>query len=138
VKIVFDTNIYVSIALDKRSAGGRAFEATLFARWRVYANQYLSDELERVLIDELQRPKHATYDLLRVLSHAWHDVPSQSSRHVVADDPKDTPILQLALQVGADFLVTRDKHLLSLNPYEKLRLISLASYYRMLEDHGLI
>ena len=59
------------------------------------------------------------------------------SRHAVPHDPKDSPILRAALEVGADYLVTNDRHLLALHPYEALRIISMADYQQCLVEHGL-
>jgi predicted nucleic acid-binding protein len=56
----------------------------------------------------------------------------------VPDDPKDSPVLQAALSCGADYLVTNDRHLLSLNPSDGLRIVSMTEYYRILEEQGLI
>jgi len=56
----------------------------------------------------------------------------------VPEDPKDSPILQAALTCGADYLVTNDQHLLRLDPFEGLRIISMNAYHDLLEDEGLI
>jgi len=60
------------------------------------------------------------------------------SRHVVPDDPHDSPILVAALAAGVDYLVTNDVHLLALSPYEGLRILSMAEYYTLLVDRGLL
>jgi predicted nucleic acid-binding protein len=46
--------------------------------------------------------------------------------------------LQTALAAGADYLVTNDHHLLSLDPYQSLRIISMNDYERMLIDQGVL
>ena len=61
-----------------------------------------------------------------------------ASRHAVPGDPKDSPILQAALAAGSDYLVTNDRHLLSLDPYESLRIVSLTAYELLLRDAGLL
>ena len=44
---------------------------------------------------------------------------------VVVNDPKDNPILATAVAAQADYLVTGDRrHLLSLDPYEGIRIVS--------------
>ena len=39
---------------------------------------------------------------------------------------------------GADYLVTNDTHLLALNPYRSLRIISMDDYHRLLVREGLL
>jgi predicted nucleic acid-binding protein len=55
----------------------------------------------------------------------------------VPRDPADCEVLRTALQVGAHYLVTNDRHLIALHPYEGVQIISMADYRRLLEEHGL-
>lgn len=55
----------------------------------------------------------------------------------VPHDPNDRPILQAALSCDADYLVTNDRHLLALDPYGGLSIISMGRYYQPLKDEGL-
>src|SRR5438093_1225979 len=55
-----------------------------------------------------------------------------ASRHQVPDDPADTPILRAALAASSDYLVTNDRHLLDLDPYEGVRIISMTAYRELL------
>jgi predicted nucleic acid-binding protein len=59
-----------------------------------------------------------------------------TSRHEVPDDAADSPILQAAVAAGADYLVTNDRHLLDLDPYEGLRIVSMTDYRRVLVNEG--
>ena len=61
-----------------------------------------------------------------------------ASRHEVPLDVKDTPVLRAALEASVDYLVTNDRHLLDLDPYEGLRIISMTEYHRILVSEGLI
>jgi predicted nucleic acid-binding protein len=42
------------------------------------------------------------------------------------------------LHAGADYLVTNDRHLLELDPYEGLRILSMSAYYDLLRAEGRI
>lgn len=59
-----------------------------------------------------------------------------ASRHAVPEDAGD--ILQAALTARADYLVTNDTHLLALNPYEGLRIVSMTEYLALLVNEGLV
>jgi len=58
------------------------------------------------------------------------------SRHRVPKDDKDSPILRAALDAGAHYLVTYDRHLLDLDPYETLRIVHVREYREILRQHG--
>jgi predicted nucleic acid-binding protein len=60
------------------------------------------------------------------------------SRHQVPNDPDDSPIPAAALEAGADYLVSNDRHLLDLNPYEGLRIVSMSEYRAILIAEGFL
>lgn len=137
MKLLFDTNVYVAEALVG-GAAARMVEATHSAGWRVYASTYLLDEVERVLTDYLGFSRR--FGMLsrhRIIRRAAL-VETPSSRHAVPADPKDSPILRAALGAGVDYLVTNDRHLLELDPYEGLRITSMSAYEQLLRDEGLL
>ena len=137
MNVVFDTNVYVAEAL----LGGAAealIRSTERASWRIYACEYLLDELERVLVDHLGFSRRlARLARGRVIRRSCMVEPG-TSRHAVDGDPADTPILLAALTAGANYLVTNDRHLLDLDPYEGLRIVSMAEYLDRLRLEGLL
>jgi putative PIN family toxin of toxin-antitoxin system len=137
MKVFFDTNVYVAEALLGLMAQ-QLLEATERASWRIYASRYLLDELARVLTEKLGFSRRLANLSQRRIIHRTKLVEPGASRHAVPQDPADSPILRAALAAGADHLVTNDAHLLALDPYEGLRIISMDTYYRMLQDEGLL
>jgi predicted nucleic acid-binding protein len=111
-------------------------EATQRASWRTFASLSLLDELERVLTLKLGFSRRlAVLSRGRIVRRATMVGPT-ASRHAVPGDPADNPILQAALAAGADYLVTNDSHLLALDPYEGLHIVSIDNYYRLLCNEG--
>jgi putative PIN family toxin of toxin-antitoxin system len=137
MKIFFDTNVYVAEALIGEAAEDM-LAVTERASWRIYVSSYVLDEFERVMTEELgYSPRFASLSRRRIVRRAGMVEPG-ASRHDVPDDVKDTPILRAALEARADYLVTNDRHLLDLNPYEGLRIISMTEYHGILVSEGLI
>src|SRR5436309_2678938 len=111
MKIFFDTNVYVAEALLGK-ATEEMLSATERASWRIYVSDAVLEEIERVLTEYLGFSKRlARLTRQRCLRRAIH-VALQPSRHEVPDDPKDSAVLQGALEANADYLVTNDAHLL--------------------------
>ena len=137
MKIFFDTNVYVAEALLGETAG-QLLSATEKAGWRIYASTYLLDELVRVMTEQLQFSRRlAALSRTRIIRRAALVEPGES-RHQVPEDVKDSPILKSALEAAVDYLITNDRHLLDLNPYEGLRIISMAAYHQLLVNEGFI
>ena len=137
MKVFFDTNVYVAEALLGEAAE-EMVAATERAGWRIFASIYLLDELERVLTESLGFSRRlAVLSRQRAVRRARLVEPG-ASRHVVPQDTNDSPILRAVLAAGADYLVTNDRHLLALHPYEGLQIISMADYRRLLTTEGLL
>ncbi len=66
---------------------------------------------------------------LRVLAEV---VQVQTELHVVSD-PKDNPVLACAVDGKANFLVTRDRHLLQLKEYEKVQIVTPEEFLQILQ-----
>jgi len=110
--------------------------ATEQASWRIDTSETILDEIERVLVDYLGFTERlARLTRGRCARRAAY-VAERPSRHEVPDDPADSPILRAALDAGMDYLVTNDEHLLQLNPYESLRIISMTEYFQILQNEG--
>lgn len=136
MKVFFDTNVYVAEALLGKTAEALV-QATQRANWRIITNAHVLDEVCRVLAESLGLSvRFANLTRQRVSRRADRAEPS-ASRHFVPGDPKDNPVLQSALASGCDYLVANDRHLLVLNPYEGMRIISMTEYRDILIAHGL-
>lgn len=137
MKVFFDTNVYVAELLLGETAE-LLLGATERARWRIYASPYLLDELQKVLIEKLGYHRRFASQARRRIVRRTTLVRPAASRHTVPLDPADGPILRAALAAAADYLVTNDKQLLALDPYEGLHIISMAGYHQLLTSQGLL
>lgn len=136
MKVLFDTNVYVAHALS-RGAATRMIERTRVARWRIAVSPHVVDELERVLRDQLAMSRRfARLAQIDAMRHGELIEPPPS-RHIVPGDPADTPVLRAAVAAGVDYLVTNDAHLLALDPYEGVKIFSMAGYVDLLRERRL-
>jgi putative PIN family toxin of toxin-antitoxin system len=127
MKIFFDTNVYVAEAFLGQGASAM-IAATEAARWRIFCSEYILDELTQVLADYRHFSQRFAARSRRHVVRRCQLVDVSPSRHHVPDDPDDSPVLVAALTAGADYLVTNDSHLLSLDPYGSVRIISMSAY----------
>lgn len=136
MKIFFDSNVYVTEALFGEGAE-QIMGAVARARWRVYVNRHVIEETAHVLSDYLEKPtRFVGLTKRRILQRA--SLVEGHSKAQVPGDAKDTPVLRGASASGAHYLVTNDKHLLQLDPYESLRIVSMNEFLRLLRTSGLI
>lgn len=138
MKIFFDTNVYIAEAL-LGAVAERLLAATQRSSWRIFISEYVLDELERVMIERLDATRRFAFlTRQRARRRAFLVDAKPESRHEVAADPHDSPVLRAALAARVDYLVTNDTHLLDISPYEGLRVISMTDYYHLLMEHGIL
>lgn len=73
--------------------------------------------------------------LLKTIAKAATAIKTQPHLRLLKDEP-DNRVLECAEAVSADFIVTRDKHLLSLNHFQECRIIRLLDFLRNLEGQA--
>ncbi|MEI6068021.1 MAG: putative toxin-antitoxin system toxin component, PIN family [Methylococcaceae bacterium] len=129
IKIIFDVNIWVSTFISPNME--KQVQAII-----------LQDEVEIIVCSELleelkqtlQRSKFKKYFSSERILLAI-DLVEQSSTFInlksvveLCRDHKNDYLLALAKDAQADFLLTGDKDLLVLNPFEKTQIIKLSEY----------
>jgi putative PIN family toxin of toxin-antitoxin system len=128
MRIVVDTNVFVSAALKDRSLPALAVH--LATQHGVLLK---STATERQLFDVLARPYFAS--LISPAAHDWFKklmVAAESigiiTRFAVCRDPTDDKFLELAVNGHADLIVSGDNDLLVLNPFQRIPIVSPATF----------
>ena len=128
-RIVVDSNALISRLLLPTSTPGRAVRKAVDE-----AQLLISEATMNELADVLSRPKLDPYvtiqdrqDFLRLLGRVAEMVPVVYSIRACRD-PKDDKILELAVNGGAALIVTGDRDLLVLHPFQEIPIISPAAY----------
>ncbi len=134
MKIVVDTNVFVSAAFKKNS-----WPASV-VRWIDRHGGFLkSTATEAQLIEVLQRPYIARktpagyLEGVRRILIAAEDV-TISERIAACRDPTDDKFLELAVNGQADMIVTGDLDLLVLNPFRGIPIIDPAAFVQGIAD----
>ena len=124
--------------------GGLSSEILRFARLNLFECVSSDGILEETRLSLLQknhiRHKYPYTDekvsefivTLREACTIMTEVPTIS---VIQQDSKDDQILACALAANADYLITRDDHLLDLKEYQGIKILKPEDFIRFLRDH---
>ncbi len=127
MKVVFDTNIFISAFVIPGSQAEKAALRIIEGRDVLLLSKGILDELLTVLSTKFSRDKEEISRVAVILSEmAEWGVPSEKINDL-KDDP-DNRILECAVSGNADVIVTGDKELLRLRGYEKTKIIRLKEY----------
>lgn len=120
MRVILDTNVLVAAAYAPKSASRRIVEACLAGEVTAVASGAIRREYEMILARAVRVEGYD--DQLSSLIAGMETVePSEVPRRV-PDDPDDDKFLAAAVEGGADWIVTNDRHLLALNPFGEVRI----------------
>jgi len=131
MKVVFDTNVFVSAFVVPGSKGE---DALLFAHRRkvdLYSSVPILTEIARILRTKFNQSEKDVKDALKMISRAATIV-RPSRKVMVLEDLPDNRILECAVTAQADLIVTGDHHLLGLREFEEVPIVRLADFLRMI------
>ena len=129
---VFDTNSLISANLSAESVNRRAYD-----RAREIGITVHSDLTFLEFSEVLTRPKFDKYisNQERQQAISAFERKSQlitiSSEISICRDPKDNKFLDLAIDSGAACIITGDKDLLVLNPFEGIPILTAADFLKV-------
>ena len=130
MRIVLDTNIFVSALISRNGLPGRVLEAVKHQGLTLVTSTVQLDELRAVLSRERLAPyirREEAADLIRNLEAAGEVVTTDLPSVEVSSAPDDNRILSTAIAGRADLIIPGDKkHMLSLGQVEGIPILSVA------------
>lgn len=137
LKVVIDTNQFISSVINKHGPSANLLEA-----WRKYCfTLILSDkilqEIRRVFFyPRISQKYHLEEDditaFLGFIEHEAVVLSDLGKIDVIKDDPEDNEILACALEAGADYIVSGDKHLLNLKDYHGIAIVTVQEFLKLI------
>jgi len=136
VKVVFDTNVWVSIFMEE----------ILYAEFlqvkqdlTIYVSNDIILELSRVLLYPriarvLEKDGIHEKDVLRAITVDSKLVDPKIKLQVVKEDTEDNKVLECALAARADFIVSGDRHLLEVGKFKKTRILTPGDFFDSLKE----
>lgn len=126
MKIVLDTNVLIS-ALIKQGKPRNLLREIIHNHTLV-----ISKELLEELAITANEPKilryvnqHDIADFLRDLASSAELVTTSSRFKLVKDDPEDDNVLRTAYDGKASYVVSGDRHLLTLKKFRRIRIVTV-------------
>ncbi len=123
-KVVFDTNVFVS-ALGWRGASHEIFNRCIKGNLKLFISIEIFDEIKRVLNYPKFRFHQAEIDeFLEQILEVGRLVETEVKVQIIKDDPSDNKFLECALAAKADYIISRDSHLLKILEFAGIKISS--------------
>ncbi|EFK08171.1 toxin-antitoxin system toxin component, PIN family [delta proteobacterium NaphS2] len=133
MKVVFDTNIYISAFVIPGGNAEKAYLHAMDGDFELCTSIAILTELARKLDEKFEWEKEKIEQLITSISNLATTFKTSPWLKVLSDDP-DNRILECALDATAEFVVTGDKHLLNLTRYQEIEIIKLSAFLAMLRQ----
>lgn len=129
MKVVFDTNIFISAFVIPGSKAEAAYSHALKKDFTLYSSVAILTETAQKLREKFGWQQDKITSLLKAIAKVATVIKSEPHLHHLADEP-DNRVLECAEAVGADFIVTGDKHLLFLKHFQNSNVVRLSDFLR--------
>jgi putative PIN family toxin of toxin-antitoxin system len=140
IRAVLDSNVIVSGVIRQEGPPGQLLKAAVeTGKVTLVTSPFLLQEVAETLWEEKIRKYHR-WDREQLLAfvvrlHRQSQVTSgQLQARVIADDPDDDAVLSCAKEGNAAYIVTGDKHLLSLGAYEGIKIVTPVQFLQALAE----
>jgi len=140
LKVVLDTNVFISSLLVKRGLPAHVLDAWRARRYLLVTSPSVIAEIRSTLDYPRIRRKYAIADqdieqLIALLEHDAILVPGNTQvaeAHLA--DPEDEGILACAVEAGADLIVSGDRHLLDLGACQGIPILTVREFLERLGE----
>lgn len=133
VKVIFDTNVWISFLIGKRLSFIR--KQITNGDLKIIVTPQLIKEIKSVTSREKLKkyfPKNSVKELIDLLEIIALNIDIEP-KHNICRDPKDNFLLDLIDYSKADFLVTGDSDLLAHNPFKSAQILTPNEFQKFIE-----
>lgn len=142
LKVVLDTNVFVSSLLSKRGASAQILDAWRNRSFILVVSQEIVGEIQKVLSHPSLRERYGyaieeVDQLVDLLEQDALHMPGRTEvSGAIPEDPEDEKFLSCALEAEADFIVSGDSHLLSIREFQGIPILPVREFLKRLAGHS--
>ncbi len=138
VKVVFDTNVWLSIFSKKTL--GREFSQLFEKGIEIYITEEILKEISKVsvypkIIELMEKSGTNRKEILRNIVENSMLIRPKFKLKTIKEDVEDNKFLDCALQAKADFIISGDKHLLKLGKFRATKILTPKEFLEIVKKH---
>jgi len=131
LKVVLDTNIYISAILFGGSCG-EILRLAAEGSFKLVISKRIITEIEVVLRGKFKWSKRQISQTISYIKNIATVINPDIPLSVIRNDPSDNKILECAVAVEADYIVTGDRnHLLPINKFRGIKIMNSAEFLKL-------
>lgn len=131
LKVVIDTNVFISAYLNTRGHPARIIDLWIRGAFDLYLSDEILDEYLRVLVKIGIAPPIVRLLNRRISKYSRLIRPAISITKI-KNDPSDNKFLECAVVSKADFIISGDRHLLELGNIEDVKIVTPVEFLKFI------
>ena len=137
LRVVLDTNVIISGVIANYGAPFQILENWREGGFAVIVSEPILQEIERVFhYPHIRNRRHLTEQdietTLQLLRRYGLNTPAELRIEAIIEDPEDDKFIVAAIEGGADYIVSDDRHLKALNSYQEIKIVSPSEFIQIL------
>jgi putative PIN family toxin of toxin-antitoxin system len=124
LKVVFDTNIFISALHKWRGNPYKVYQKMIEGEFKLLISSEILEELMRILKKEFLWPNSKIEELNSLLRKTGDVILITDRADYIKANSSDNKFLECAICGKADYIVSGDKHLLDLREYEEIKILT--------------
>jgi uncharacterized protein len=133
MRVVFDTNIYISALACPAGNAEAAYLQAIRGRFNLYTSVAILTETAGVLQMKFDWEESRIRQAVQEISQVATVLRPRPTLHILKDEP-DNRILECAIAAQAQWIVSGDRHLLTLRRHENCDIIALTDFLAKLNQ----
>lgn len=127
IRVVFDTNVYISALLTKKGVAAEAFRRAILGKVDLFYSVPILTEMAGKLREKFSWEESAVRRSIKLVA-AVANIARPEERIDLLNDEPDNRILECAMHAKADIIVTGDRHLLAIKEFEGVRIMTIREF----------
>lgn len=128
-RAVFDSNVYISaLCFSEDSPPAQAYILAIEGRFELWTSAAIILETTDKLQSKFRWESRKLKQLVKQIGRIAKIAQPEKALRIVKADPTDDRILECAQSAEAHFIVTGDKHLLTLGRYNNIIIVTPATF----------
>jgi len=139
LKIILDTNVFVSALINPHGKPSQILDCVFENKLRLFLSAPIIEELEQVLNYPKLVKRHGleeeeVEEFISSLLSITSLVREEQTIKAIPCDPSDDKFLSCAISAKADCIISGDEHLLNLDEYAGIRIVTPARFLEIMEE----
>ena len=129
LRVVVDTNVYIS-AIFWGGKPRHIIDLGRDGKIQIFTSEDIEQEILDKLMTKFGLNSDDTGRVMADFSTFTKLVKVSRRVHVVKDDPDDDKFIECAVECGAEFIISGDKHLLEMKKYKGIDIMNAATFLK--------